>query len=230
MRSILVSALVLGASAATALPAAAAIGDHAPQSAQRSAAPVWGDDTSGGGRIRLARATRSDSFDDADDRPSRSSRGGRQYGDGVTYEGRRQRTAKKGSKGRHHASRRGKRHVAAHARRRAPQHARGPVGTRLGAAARGSFMGMASFYWQPQRLASGGWFNPSAMTAAHKSLPFGTRVRVTHLTNGRTVDVRINDRGPYIAGRIIDLSKAAASVIGMTGQGVARVKMDVLGR
>ena len=90
--------------------------------------------------------------------------------------------------------------------------------------------GIASFYWQPQRVAAGGWFNPNAMTAAHKTLPFGTKVRVTHLGNGKSVDVKINDRGPYIAGRIIDLSKAAAGVIGMQGQGVARVKVTVLGR
>ena len=79
-------------------------------------------------------------------------------------------------------------------------------------------------------MAAGGWFNPNAMTAAHKTLPFGTRVRVTHQGNGRSVEVVINDRGPYIAGRIIDLSKAAASVIGMTGQGIARVAVEVLGR
>jgi rare lipoprotein A (peptidoglycan hydrolase) len=90
--------------------------------------------------------------------------------------------------------------------------------------------GAASYYWQPQRLASGGRFNPNAMTAAHKTLPFGTRVRVKHLSNGRSVDVVINDRGPYVAGRIIDLSKAAAGQIGMTGQGVARVSMTVIGR
>lgn len=90
--------------------------------------------------------------------------------------------------------------------------------------------GVASFYWQPQRVASGGWFNPNAMTAAHKTLPFGTRVRVTHLGNGRSVEVVINDRGPYIAGRIIDLSKAAAGVINMQGQGIAQVRMEVLGR
>lgn len=88
--------------------------------------------------------------------------------------------------------------------------------------------GVASYYSKPQRLASGGHFNPSAMTAAHKTLPFGTRVRVTHTGNGRSVDVRINDRGPYTAGRIIDLSKAAAGAIGMGG--TARVKMTVLGR
>ena len=94
----------------------------------------------------------------------------------------------------------------------------------------GGSSGIASYYWQPQRVASGGWFNPNAMTAAHKTLPFGTRVRVTHMGNGRSVDVTINDRGPYIAGRIIDLSKAAAGVIGMQSQGIANVRMTVLGR
>jgi rare lipoprotein A len=89
---------------------------------------------------------------------------------------------------------------------------------------------MASYYWQPQRVASGGWFNPNAMTAAHKTLPFGTRVRVTHLGNGRSVDVTINDRGPYIRGRIIDLSRAAAGVIGMQQQGVAPIRMQVVSR
>ena len=62
------------------------------------------------------------------------------------------------------------------------------------------------------------------MTAAHRSLPFGTRVRVTHLGNGRSVDVHINDRGPYVGGRIIDLSQGAAGVLGMHGQGVAHVQ------
>ncbi|MET0192583.1 MAG: septal ring lytic transglycosylase RlpA family protein [Hyphomicrobiaceae bacterium] len=97
-------------------------------------------------------------------------------------------------------------------------------------AAKADQVGIASYYWQPQALASGGRFNPNAMTAAHKTLPFGTRVRIRHLRNGRSVDVHINDRGPYVGGRIIDLSKAAASKIGMTGQGVARVSMTVLGR
>lgn len=91
-------------------------------------------------------------------------------------------------------------------------------------------VGMASYYRPTQRLASGMPFHASALTAAHRTLPFGTRVRIKHLGNGRWVDVRINDRGPYIAGRIIDLSKAAADVIGMTGRGIARVSMTVLGR
>lgn len=94
----------------------------------------------------------------------------------------------------------------------------------------GGSTGVASYYWQPQQLASGGQFNPNAMTAAHKTLPFGTRVRVTNLGNGRSVDVTINDRGPYIGGRIIDLSKAAAGSINMQGQGVAQVRMEVIGR
>lgn len=90
--------------------------------------------------------------------------------------------------------------------------------------------GKASYYWQPQKVASGGWFNPNAMTAAHKTLPFGTKVRVTNMNNGKSVTVTINDRGPYIAGRIIDLSKAAAHSISMQGSGVVPVKVAVLGK
>ncbi len=93
----------------------------------------------------------------------------------------------------------------------------------------GSYSGMASYYWQPQRVASGGWFNPNAMTAAHKTLPFGTVVRVTNLRNGKSVTVKINDRGPYVKGRIIDLSSAAAGAIGMKGSGVAPVSVAVVG-
>ena len=126
----------------------------------------------------------------------------------------------------HHA--RVSRHAALHAPRRAAPGPSRHLGT---LAPRGSGQeGMASYYHEPQRLASGGWFNPNALTAAHRSLPFGTRVRVTNRGSGRSVDVTINDRGPYIAGRIIDLSRAAAGVIGMTAQGVARVSVQVLGR
>jgi rare lipoprotein A len=89
----------------------------------------------------------------------------------------------------------------------------------------GSESGVASYYWQPQALASGGRFNPNAMTAAHKTLPFGTRVRVTDNSTGRSVVVTINDRGPYIKGRIIDLSKAAAGSLGITGRGIAPVSV-----
>ena len=91
-----------------------------------------------------------------------------------------------------------------------------------------SMRGIASYYWQPQRVASGGWFNPNALTAAHKTLRFGTRVRVTNLRNGRSVIVRINDRGPYIKGRIIDLSRRAADIVGMRKSGIAPVRVDIL--
>ncbi len=66
------------------------------------------------------------------------------------------------------------------------------------------------------------------MTAAHRSLPFGTRVLVTNLNNGRTATVTINDRGPFVRGRIIDVSKGAAGVLGMRGSGVARVRVSTL--
>jgi len=109
------------------------------------------------------------------------------------------------------------------ARRRSTQSRRGRYARRGG-----SLRGLASYYWQPQRVASGGWFNPNALTAAHKTLRFGTRVRVTNLRNGRSVVVRINDRGPYIRGRIIDLSKRAASIVGMRNAGVVPVRVDIL--
>ncbi len=86
--------------------------------------------------------------------------------------------------------------------------------------------GMASYYWQGQMTASGARFNPGAMTAAHRTLPFGTKVRVTNKRNGRSVVVTINDRGPFIRGRIIDLSSAAAGVIGMKSAGVAPVTVE----
>ena len=86
--------------------------------------------------------------------------------------------------------------------------------------------GMASYYWQEQRVASGGRFNPHGFTAAHRTLPFGTRVKVTNVRNGRSVIVTINDRGPFIRGRIIDLSLAAAKAIDMTRSGVVPVTVE----
>jgi rare lipoprotein A len=94
----------------------------------------------------------------------------------------------------------------------------------------GGSSGIASYYWQPQRVASGGMFNPNAMTAAHKTLPFGTRVRVTNHNTGRSAVVTINDRGPFVRGRVIDLSRAAAGAVGMIGSGLARVSLEILGR
>ena len=91
-------------------------------------------------------------------------------------------------------------------------------------------VGMASFYgkkFHGRKTASGERFNMYAMTAAHKRLAFGTLVRVTHLKNGRSVAVRINDRGPFARGRIIDLSYGAARKLGMVAQGVARVRIRV---
>lgn len=93
------------------------------------------------------------------------------------------------------------------------------------------FTGIASWYgpgFHGARTASGERFNQDAMTAAHKTLPFGTRVRVTNLHNGRSVIVRINDRGPFTPGREIDLSRGAAAAIGLIGAGVGPVRIDVL--
>ncbi|GAA4233367.1 hypothetical protein GCM10023075_49500 [Streptosporangium album] len=87
----------------------------------------------------------------------------------------------------------------------------------------------ASFYNEGQMTASGERFNPRAMTAAHKTLPLGSRVRVTNPATGESVTVRINDRGPYVGGRCLDLSRAAFSAIGSTGAGVMRVRYEVLG-
>lgn len=88
--------------------------------------------------------------------------------------------------------------------------------------------GQASYYGYGagSQTASGARFNPNAMTAAHRTLPFGTKVRVTNKRNGKTVVVTINDRGPFIRGRIIDLSTAAAGVIGMRSSGVAPVLVE----
>jgi rare lipoprotein A len=91
--------------------------------------------------------------------------------------------------------------------------------------------GLASWYggkFQGRRTASGEIFDTRQFTAAHKSLPFGARVLVTNLSNGRSVTVRINDRGPFVAGRVIDLSLAAAAAIGLAGRGVAAVRLEVL--
>lgn len=91
--------------------------------------------------------------------------------------------------------------------------------------------GIASWYgsyFHGRTTANGEIYNMYALTAAHKELPFGTVVRVTHLGNGSSVVVRINDRGPFIKGRIIDLSLRAAEEIGMKSQGVAKVKVEII--
>jgi rare lipoprotein A len=93
--------------------------------------------------------------------------------------------------------------------------------------------GTASYYggkFHGRKTASGERFNMNAMTAAHKTLPLGTRVRVTNLRNGESVEVKINDRGPYVKGRIIDLSKGAARELGMIHSGTARVKVEIIAK
>ena len=104
---------------------------------------------------------------------------------------------------------------------------------RVARGVRRNIQGVASFYgrgFAGRPTATGERFNPGAMTAAHRTLPFGTRVRVTNTRNGRSVVVRINDRGPFIRGRVIDLSTAAARALGMINSGLAPVKIEVLGR
>ena len=91
-------------------------------------------------------------------------------------------------------------------------------------------VGHASWYALTSKTASGERMNPSALTAAHRSLPFGTKVKVEHVKSGRSVVVRINDRGPFSGGRIIDLTKAAAGKLGMLRSGTAMVRLTVLGR
>ncbi|WP_026380993.1 septal ring lytic transglycosylase RlpA family protein [Afifella pfennigii] len=88
--------------------------------------------------------------------------------------------------------------------------------------------GHASWYAMTSRTASGERANPNAMTAAHRTLPFGTKVKVTNLTNGRATIVRINDRGPFIKGRIIDVTRAAAHKLGFVSRGTARVQLEVV--
>lgn len=98
-------------------------------------------------------------------------------------------------------------------------------------AVRSLFTGMASWYgpgFHGARTANGERFDQYAMTAAHKTLPFGTMVRVTNLNNGRSVLVRINDRGPFTPGRTIDLSRGAAEVIGLVSSGVGSVRVEVM--
>ena len=88
--------------------------------------------------------------------------------------------------------------------------------------------GIASFYTEGTRTASGEKFNTLELTAAHPTLPFGTKLRVTNVATGRAVTVRVNDRGPYVAGRVVDVSYSAADALGMVGRGVAKVKLDVV--
>jgi rare lipoprotein A len=96
---------------------------------------------------------------------------------------------------------------------------------------RGSEVGLASWYGEfhhGQPTASGEIFDMTRMTAAHRTLPLGTQLRVVNLQNGRVVQVRVNDRGPYVDGRILDLSREAARALDMEHSGVATVKLQVI--
>jgi rare lipoprotein A len=88
--------------------------------------------------------------------------------------------------------------------------------------------GIASFYTEGTQTASGEKFDTHEMTAAHPTLPFGTRLRVTNVATGRSVTVRVNDRGPYVPGRIVDVSHSAAESLGIVDKGVANVRLDVV--
>jgi rare lipoprotein A len=111
-----------------------------------------------------------------------------------------------------------------------PQQVKKPPQQNTGGEVQAISKGMASYYSYEggNRTATGERFNPQGLTAAHRSLPFGTRVRVTNTGNGRSVIVRINDRGPFIRGRVIDLSVGAARELGMISSGVAAVKIEIL--
>jgi len=242
MKSFVLSLVLLAAvGMAGSMPAAAAVHNEALEASQNRSASLRDSGTDWRYR-RLARATITDSWDTyyRNDRWSEESRPVTKRRTVRSNEGytKRKSAQKSNRTSKHVAHAKSKKKQTTTAR--APEHKaptqrkaaierrpkslanEGPLGAVLS--------GLASFYWEPQRLATGGWFNPNAMTAAHKTLPFGTKVRVTHLGNGKSVDVKINDRGPYIGGRIIDLSKAAAGVLGMQNQGVAKVKVTVLGR
>ncbi|MFB9267131.1 septal ring lytic transglycosylase RlpA family protein [Bradyrhizobium erythrophlei] len=109
------------------------------------------------------------------------------------------------------------------ARRHTPYAARSKSGdTKL------TSQGIASFYSEGQETANGEKFDGRELTAAHPTLPFGTRLRVTDVKTGRSVTVRVNDRGPYVPGRIVDVSHSAAQTLGMVGKGIANVRLDVV--
>jgi rare lipoprotein A len=105
------------------------------------------------------------------------------------------------------------------ARHHSPHHDAGP---------RTASNGVASFYTEGTETASGEKYDMHELTAAHPTLPFGTKLRVTNVSTGRSVTVRVNDRGPYAKGRVVDVSYSAAEALGMVNKGVANVKLDVV--
>ena len=117
------------------------------------------------------------------------------------------------------------RRVAAASRKHTPFAAR-PAAAKPAAMTDGS-IGIASFYKHGSKTANGEQFNPNDLTAAHRTLPFGTRLRVTHVATGQSVTVRVNDRGPFIPGRVVDVSHSAAEALGMIDRGITKVKLEV---
>lgn len=106
-----------------------------------------------------------------------------------------------------------------------------PGSDRSSATVQPAHIGEASWYgpgFQGKKTASGEIFDDSKLTAAHKTIPLGSKAKVTNLTNGKSVEVKINDRGPFIDGRMVDLSQAAAKALGMIDRGTARVQIDLL--
>jgi rare lipoprotein A (peptidoglycan hydrolase) len=93
---------------------------------------------------------------------------------------------------------------------------------------RSPLSGLVSYYWEPRQVASGGNFDPSGMTCAHRTLPFGTYLRVSDPKTGRSIVVTVNDRGPFVQGRVLDLSLGAARALGMIDRGVMLVSANVL--
>lgn len=94
-----------------------------------------------------------------------------------------------------------------------------------------SRVGIASWYGeecQGSPTASGETYNMNGLTAAHRELPLGTEIRVTNLKNHRSLNLRVNDRGPFIPGRMLDVSRAAARLLGFSGEGIARVRLQVI--
>ena len=117
------------------------------------------------------------------------------------------------------------RRVAAASRKHTPFDA-GPAAAKSAGMTDGS-VGIASFYKYEAKTANGEQFNPRELTAAHRTLPFGTRLRVTNVATGESVTVRVNDRGPFIAGRVVDVSLSAAEALGMVDRGISKVKLEV---
>jgi rare lipoprotein A len=102
------------------------------------------------------------------------------------------------------------------------------LATAQGTATDAPSTGVASYYSEGTETASGERFNPQELTAAHPNLPFGTHLRVTNLATGRSVVVRVNDRGPFVPGRSVDVSYSAAQQLGFLDSGTAKVKMEVV--